>query len=298
MWKQVGIEVTDATGKIGNLWDQGTTTVTLRPAVQPPLKGVWYSTPADDIFASGCVGVGTEPPAIQRFYDFSTTQNLLFLRVNSTNLEDVMKKRSKKVEIECVPITTVLSFKDFNIHTPLGSSGTGNFFLARKTFTVNWDVFAELDVKDLKADAAPPKARTALGMPFRLEPNDPKLIKRTTQGFQEYEYFSDRQECLYVGRSGGKDGKDPSTWVDRLTKEHIATEWILEAKTVVVLYGMTLAESMAQEEYRIRGGNGRVNKQQGDFSGSRMDESSLAANAQAAERHAFKETFRIVVGPD
>jgi hypothetical protein len=66
---------------------------------------------------------------------------------------------------------------------------------------------------------------------------------------------------------------------------------------VVVLYGLTLAESMAEEEFRIRGGNGRVNKQRGDFSGSRMPEDSLADNARAAERHGFKEKFRLVVLP-
>ena len=273
--------------------DQGSTDVTLRPRIQPPVTGLWETKRPGDIY-SVVRGTGAEPPNIRRTYDFDTARKILYLRVYSENTEDVKKKG--KVVIEHVPTTTVLSANDFNIDTPLGTLGTGNFYLARKTFAVNWRVFAVVEGKEWTPDAVPPKDKTALDRPYRLEPNDPALIKRTTQGFQEYEYFSDRQECLYVGRSGGKDGKDPSSWADRLTKEHIATEWILEAKTVVVLYGLTLAESMAEEEFRIRGGNGRVNKQRGDFS-NRMPEGGLAANAQAAERHGSTEKFRLVILP-
>lgn len=295
MIQSFGVEVTDAAGTIGGRWDQGFTEVELWPRVQPPVSGVWNSRSPGDIY-SPVRGTGMQPPTIQRNYDFHSARETLYLRVRSENTENVINKKTKKLEIEYVPTTTVLSLDDFDINTPLGSSGTGNFYLERKTFAVNWRVYAVAEGKEWKPDAVPAKDKTALDRPYRIEPNDPALIKRTTQGFQEYEYFSDQQECLYVGRSGGKDGKDPSSWVDRLKKEHIATEWILEAKTVVILYGLTLQEAKAEEEFRIRGGNGRANKQQGDFS-SGNPPGDLASNAQAAERHGSRERFRLVLFP-
>lgn len=73
MWKQVGIEVT---GKIDR-WNQGTTDLTLRPRVQPPVTGVWLSKGPGDIFSAGR-GKGSKLPTIQRSYDFNTAQQVLF----------------------------------------------------------------------------------------------------------------------------------------------------------------------------------------------------------------------------
>jgi hypothetical protein len=293
MLKQFGLVVTDATGKIGDRWDQGSTEVNLRARAQPPVTGDWEARSPSDIDDLYTLVVGAKElaPRIQRSYDYHTARKILYLRVSSENTEDEIEGGQLRRR---VPLTTVLAANDFNIANPYTTSGKGHFYWERKTFAVNWHVDRVVEGIASTPAAVPPKNKVALGRWYRLEPNDPALIKRTTQGFQEYEFFSDRQECLYVGRSGGKDGKDPSSWVDRLTKDHIATDWILEAKTVVVLYGLTLPESMAEEEFRIRGGNGRANLQQGDFSRS-MPQGDLASNAQAAERHGYREKFRLVL---
>jgi len=287
MLKQVSIEVTDATGKIGNHWEQGTTTVILYPNV-PPETGKWKSDRPGDIDSGGGAS-GTQPKGLRRTYDFSTTRQTLFLRTYS---EDITTKRGKGKEyLRGEPVTTVLSLEKFNLCTPKSSSGKGIFPFKGKNLQVNWEVTCTIEVE--VTDPDPPKDKVILGRRYRLEPNDRALIKRTTKGFQEYEYFDERQELLYVGRTGGKDGRIVNNWVDRLD-DHIKTEWIGEAKTLVVTYGLTLQEAMALEEVQIP--VAKYNKKPGDHS-SMCPEGSTSDNALSASKHGFRETFRLVIFP-
>jgi hypothetical protein len=286
MLKQVEIEITDATGKIGNHWEQGTTTVMLYPNV-PPETGNWKSDRPGDIDSGGGVS-GTQPTGPKRKYDFSTTRRTLFLRTYS----DDIKKKGGKDYLRGEPVTTVLSLEEFNLDTPFSSSGQGIFPFKGKNLPVEWEVNSTTEVK--MRDPDPPKDKVILGRRYRLEPNDPVLIKRTTSGFQEYEYFDEHQELLYVGRSGGKDGIKINDWVKRLHHDHIKTEWIGEAKTVVVTYGLTLQEAMALEEIQIP--SAKYNRKPGDHS-SASPEGSTSENALSASKHGFRETYRIVILP-
>jgi hypothetical protein len=266
--------------ELRNRWKDGMARVELFPS-DPPVKGRWRSLPPGDITAiwkDSDDAKANPPKGINRTYDFITARKVLALR-------EIPK------EMDEGPVTTLLSLDEFDINTPMSTDGKGHFFIERKEFPVDWYVDVTQEVKYEKSTKPLKRWR------YRLEPNDAALIKRTWQGFQEYEYFDDKLECLYVGRTGGKDGKDPSNWVTRLDKDHINTEWVQRAKTVVVLFGLTLAEAMAEEEFRIRGGNGTFNQKSGDFS-SWMPEGNLADNARSAEKHGFKENFRLILSPE
>jgi hypothetical protein len=64
-----------------------------------------------------------------------------------------------------------------------------------------------------------------------------------------------------------------------------------------VLYGLTLPEAMAEEEFRITGENELFNKQSGDFS-IKFPQGDLVANARAAEKHGSRERFRLIILPE
>lgn len=278
MLKQVEIEITDATGKIGNYWEQGTTTVMLYPNV-PPETGNWRSDHPGDIDSVSGVS-GTQPKVLKRKYDFSTARRTLFLRTYSDEIKNLRGE----------PVTTVLSLQEFNLDTPFSSSGKGIFPFKGKNLPVEWEVNRTTEVK--MKDPGPPKDKVIFGRRYRLEPNDPALMKRTTSGYQEYEYFDEHQKLLYVGRSGGKDGIKINDWFNRLNDDHIKTEWIGEATTVIVTYGLTRQEAMTLEEIKIP--FAKYNRKSGDRS-SASPEASTSENALSASKHGFRETFRVVI---
>jgi hypothetical protein len=286
---QIFIEVTDVTGNIGRRWDDGTTTVILWPKVPPETVGVWESARPGDL-DSDAGSPGSKPNEdLKRTYDFSTTNKALYLRVYS---EDQKKRKKGKEVIKGKtgePVTTVLTLDKFNINTPDGTSGTGKFpfrGMRGHNLPVDWRVAGTVTVD--RTDPPPPKDKVILDRRYRLRPNDPALIKQTTQGFQEYEYYNNRQQLLYVGATGGRDGKDPSNWVDRLHKSHITTQWIGEATTIVVTYGLNRQEAWALEETEIP--NAKYNIKPGEHS-SQYQQGSTSENALAASKHGSRETF-------
>jgi hypothetical protein len=287
MLKQVNIEVSDSTGKIGKFWEEGSTTVILSPNV-PADTGRWKTERPGDLDSNGTVS-GKEPKGLKRRYDFSTTEQTLFLRTYSEDKWDPKGKEYLRGE----PVTTVLYVKDFDLNTPIGSSGRGIFPFRGKKLPVDWEVTRTVEVERRDPDPAPPKERVILGRTYTIKPDDRALIKRTTTGFQEYEYFDKHQTLLYVGRTGGEDGQKPGNWVDRLHKSHITTEWIGEAITVVVTYDLTLPEAMALEEVRIP--DAKYNIKAGDYSSSAPD--GIDETARSAMKHGRRETFALTVFP-
>jgi hypothetical protein len=129
------------------------------------------------------------------------------------------------LDSEGEPITTVLTFNRFNIITPSGKLGKGEFPFRGHNLPVKWRIKVVITTEE--REDAPPPDKVILARRYRLRPNDPSFIKRTTQGFQEYEYYNKQTELLYVGKSGGEeDGQKPNNWVNRLEKSHITTGWI------------------------------------------------------------------------
>ena len=262
--------------ELGNRWKDGMARVELFPN-DPPVKGRWRSLPPGDITSKA-----NPPKGISRIYEFITARKALYLREIPKKIEE--------------PVATLLSLDKFDINNPMSTEGTGQFSIERKEFAVDWYVDVTQEVKYEKP-AKPPATKPLRRLRYRLEPNDAALVKKTKQGFQEYEYFDDKNVCLYVGRSGGEDGQQPNSWVDRLDDDHLNSEWIQGATTVHVLFGLTLAEAMAQEEFRITGGNGLFNKQSGDFS-IKFPQGDLVDNARAAEKHGSRERFRLIILPE
>jgi hypothetical protein len=281
MLKQVGIEVTDATGKIGKIgrhWREGTTKFTLKPEDDPVL-GTWEPDRPGDL-DSGAKG-------LKRTYDFRTTNQTLNL---ITFLE---KKKQGPNTIPGEPVRTVLTLDGFNIRTPSGTSGTGKFPFRAQILPVNWEV--RVVVTDEPHKNAPPRPdKVFLGRRYRLQPNAPQIIKLTTKGFQVYEYYGG-SELLYVGRSGGTDGQKPNNWVNRLEQSHITTEWIGEATKVFVTYDLTLPEAMALEEVLIP--RAKYNRKPGEHS-SQSPEGSTSANALSASKRGNRQLFGFELFPN
>ena len=267
--KQVAVEVTDVTGKIGPRWAEGMTEVSLYPQEDDRIRGTWKSDRPGDL--------DSDEKDLKRIYDFSTTKQSLSLRIYSEG-----KKKGKDLDAEGEPVTTVLTLNRFNIITPSGKSGKGEFpfrGVAGHYLPVKWRTSAV--VTTTKREDAPPPDKVILGRRYRLRPGGPSFIKMTTQGFQEYEYYNDKNELLYVGKSGGNKGLKPNSWVDRLDQSHITTEWIGEAVRVKVTYDLTEQEALALEE--VMAPLAKYNKNPGDHS-SRFPQGNTSANAQSASK--------------
>ena len=99
--KQVAVEVTDVTGKIGPRWADGMTEVNLYPQEGDPIRGTWKSDRPGDL--------DSDEKDLKRIYDFSTTRHSLGLRIYSEG-----KKKGKDLDSEGEPITTVLTLRDCN----------------------------------------------------------------------------------------------------------------------------------------------------------------------------------------
>lgn len=267
---QVGVEVTDVTGKIGPRWAEGMTEVNLYPQEDDPIRGTWKSGRPGDL--------DSDEKDLKRIYDFSTTKQSLGLRIYSEG-----KKKGKDLDSEGEPVTTVLTLNRFNIITPSGKSGKGEFpfgGVAGHHLPVKWRTSVVVTTTK-REDDAPPPYKVILGRHYRLRPGGPSFIKMTTQGFQEYEYYNDKNKLLYVGKSGGNKGLKPNSWVDRLEQSHITTEWIGEAVIVKVTYDLTEQEALALEE--VMAPLAKYNKKPGDHS-SQFPQGNTSANAQSASK--------------
>jgi len=121
---------------------------------------------------------------------------------------------------------------------------------------------------------------------------DRKAIADSQMGFQVYEYRNQAGDLLYVGKSGGAGGKKPNSWINRLQDSHIKTEWIGEANTVTVTYGLTEQESLALEEVLIPGA--KYNKKLGEHS-SRFPQGGTSANAVTASKKGSVARFKLDV---
>jgi RHS repeat-associated protein len=122
---------------------------------------------------------------------------------------------------------------------------------------------------------------------------DPREMLNSLAGYQVYEYRDIHGQLLYVGKSGGAEGVNPITWIDRLKREHINEPWIGLAHTVTVTFGLSEQEAFALEQILIP--LTESNKKEGEHS-SRFPEASTSANAASASKQTMS-TFRIDVAP-
>lgn len=129
----------------------------------------------------------------------------------------------------------------------------------------------------------PRKAMTRDGRWWLLGVTDLELTA-SKQGYQVYILRDADGEVLYIGRSGGKDGMKPDSWIDRV-REHIdhidKTDWIGKVDTITVHSELTFAEALALEEDLIREHPESHNKDSGDFS-KRVREGDLAGSLHSA----------------
>ena len=93
---------------------------------------------------------------------------------------------------------------------------------------------------------------------------------------------------LYVGRSGGGEGKVPDTWIRRLREAHLWSEWIGEAATVTVTSALTYTESVALEDALAP--HGRYNILRGHYSGSHPE--GQAGASAITRNYRYRATFR------
>jgi RHS repeat-associated protein len=122
---------------------------------------------------------------------------------------------------------------------------------------------------------------------------DPREMLNSLAGYQVYEYRDIHGQLLYVGKSGGAEGVEPDTWIDRLKNEHINAPWIGLVHTVTVTSGLNEQEAFALEQILIP--QAEFNKKEGEHS-SKFPEASTSANAASASKQTTS-TFRIDVAP-
>ena len=169
----------------------------------------------------------------------------------------------------------------------VGSAGSGGFDFKGKLYQVGWSIVGHPDLKVLKVP--PVKEKTILDRPYRIE-GDLVKLKESKLDFQTYEYFNEKQELLYVGKAGGE--QTPRNWEDRLKESHIKTQWIGEAKTIYVTYGITYCEAFALEE--VLRPQAKYNIAEGEH-WRRCPAGNTSDDALHAQRHGKREPFRLVL---
>jgi Domain of unknown function (DUF4157) len=115
------------------------------------------------------------------------------------------------------------------------------------------------------------------GQPIYQLTGDNGQFRSSKLGYHVYEYFNEKGELLYVGKSGSISEKgsrvehvEPETreaptknWIDRLRSDHIHKFWITEARFVRVTYDLSETEMWALEKSRIP--DARENIQPGKY---------------------------------
>jgi hypothetical protein len=182
---------------------------------------------------------------------------------------------------------TFFSFEGFK--DPVGSAGSGSLDFKGKVYQVGWKIVANPNLKPLQIE--PLKEKTILDRPYRIE-GDRQALHESKLDFQTYEYYNEKQELLYVGKAGGE--QVPRNWEDRLKESHIKTQWIGEARTIFVTYGITRCEAFALEQVLIQTKGPLYNIAEGEH-WKRCPEADTSTDALHAQRHGKREPFRLVL---
>jgi uncharacterized protein DUF4157 len=128
--------------------------------------------------------------------------------------------------------------------------------------------------------------RRTSGAQWFLRDADRAEVAASQRGYQVYEYYDREGRCLYAGKSGGRDGKDPISWVER-GWQHIQKERreIAEADRIVVHAELTEQEAFALEQDRISELKPPLNIKEGEFiDHSKQGAADYAANVESASR--------------
>lgn len=132
--------------------------------------------------------------------------------------------------------------------------------------------------------------RRANGAQFMVNA-DQGQVAASTSGYQVYEFYASDGRCLYVGRSGGRDGETPKNWVDRGWDHLYKKPGIAEASTVKVTADLTEAETAVLETDLISSLKPELNT----LRGSPPRDQDYAANLQSANtRPTFVFQVRMV----
>jgi hypothetical protein len=111
-------------------------------------------------------------------------------------------------------------------------------------------------------------SKGSFGRIAKIEGDMGRLLASQREGHHVYEYLDMEGNLLYVGKSGGvlgpKNADDlAANWLDRLSDDHIKSDWILEARSVRVTTEMSEQEMWALEHVLIPGGANNI--QQGQY---------------------------------
>jgi hypothetical protein len=275
--KNIWIKVTQIKKTIR--WKRGYSTTAILYPNDNPTSGKWDTDPANDLED---MGLDTDPitsdsdkPKEKTLdsanYSWRRKENILLLKLTGRRGFYDQDK------------ITLNEFKEIRV----ALAGTGWFSAKGQEIAVDWKIVSHPD------DKVPPiKDKVILCRPYRLDGDALALEESKRMGYQVYEWQNNKQELLYVGKSGGADGKKPTNWVARLERDHLRTEWIGEAKLVLVTYGLTEQEAFALEEALIP--EAKYNKKDGEHS-PRFPEGNTSANALSASKHGVREPFRLVL---
>jgi len=276
--KDVWIKVTLETKAIR--WKRGKSTTVILYPNEPNNTGRWDTDPSDDLDDMGrdttakMTSDPDKPESMEQYalYYWNRKEDTLHLQL--THRKGWNYKN----------FLTLEGFLD-----TVGSVGSGGFDFKGKLYQVRWSILGHPDLKVSKIQ--PIKEKTILDRPYRIE-GDLQALHESKLDFQTYEYYNEKQELLYVGKAGGE--QIPRNWEDRLKESHIKTQWIGEAKTIYVTYGITRCEAFALEQVLIKTQRPLYNVAEGEH-WKRCPEGATSIDALNAQRHGKREPFVLVL---